>query len=696
MGFVTGLVIHPQEPDLLFARTDVGGAYRWHATTNSWVALMDNIGYTDESYYGIESLSVDPQHPSVVYAAVGAYTTETTGDILKSTNYGNTWLPTHLRTPEGKHVRMGSNEEWRWAGERLAVDPNNSQVLFFGSRLDGLYQSVNGARSWHKVVRFPKVGTPSGGITFIVFDPKSVVSQAGFKRSSILYVGVMGSGVYQSRDGGGTWNHLTSEVQNPQQAGLATDGTLYVTTFAMKPSTQGDVWKYAQGKWMKVTPVAYKNYSAIAIDPRNPQTVMVAEYPLAPDGLHRSTDGGENWHSVKLSVNTPSWWPNWHLYTLMGGLAIDPHYTNRVWLTDGFGVLRTDNITVNPSNWSACMTNLEELVIFVVKSPPLPGGALLLSGVADMDGFRHESLTTIPTQTYDRGKFGDTTGIDFSEANPNIVVRVGSSPGKGGREDSQVRSAYSRDNGRSWQLFTHPPVGAVNGKVAVSASLQANGYPIIVWAPQGEVYPHRSLDGGKTWLSVQGAPNRTTLQLWFPGQAIASDRVDGNLFYLYKYNENSNQGEFYRSIDGGATWQKILAGLPNHYLHSVKAVPGMRGEVWLSVHGNRLYRSSNAGSTFTPVAQIQKANAVAFGKAAPGYATPTVFVYGTINGIEGLFRSDNATSLPGDAAKAQWIKISTDQQRLGSTTFLEGDRLVFGRVYVGTGGRGIFYGEPQK
>jgi hypothetical protein len=114
------------------------------------------------------------------------------------------------------------------------------------------------------------------------------------------------------------------------------------------------------------------------------------------------------------------------------------------------------------------------------------------------------------------------------------------------------------------------------------------------------------------------------------------------------------------------------------------------------VHNDRLYRSNNAGLSFTPVAQVQQANEVAFGKAAPGYQNPTVFVYGIINGVEGLFRSDNATSLSGDATKAKWVKISTDQQKLGSTTYLEGDRLAFGRVYVGTAGRGIFYGEPRE
>lgn len=693
MGFVTGLVIHPHEPNLIYARTDVGGLYRRNANASSWVQLMD----AELDRYSIESIALDPSDPDIIYAATGAYTRDSNGEVLKSIDRGSTWTATNLRPPTGEPVRMGANENWRWAGERLAVDPNNRRIVYFGSRLDGLYRSGDGAKTWSQVTTFPTKGT-NGGIAFVVFDRRSDQGdRPATKSSQVLYTGVMGSGVYRSEDGGKSWSLLASgpdPSQNPQQAVVASDGTLYVTFFTSPSNPQGSVWKYQSGKWTQITPETGRNYSAIAGDAHDPNTLMVATYPFSPEGLYRSTDGGDHWQTVKLNVEAVKWWPDWHLYTLMGGLAINPDRPKQVWLTTGFGVMQTEDITARPSNWCTRMDNLEELVVFVVKSPPVPNGAVF-SGVADMHGFRHESLSTIPNQNYENGKFGDTTGIDFSEADPNIVVRVGSSPGKGGREDSQGLGAYSSDNGRTWEPFAALPSGAANGKVAVSATLQANDKPIIVWAPQGDVYPQRSLDGGKTWIPVQGAPNRTTLQLWFSSQAIASDRVDGSLFYLYKYSEQPNQGAFYRSMDGGTTWSQTVAGLPDHWSHSVKAVPEMRGEVWLSIGGNSLYRSSNAGMSFTKLANVQKADAFAFGKSAPGRRNPTVFVYGTVNQTTGLFRSDDATSLPGDAAQAKWVKVSTARHVLGNATYLEGDRLTFGKVYVGTSGRGILYGQPN-
>ena len=48
----------------------------------------------------------------------------------------------------------------RGMGERLAVDPSNSNIIYFGSRSDhGLWRSTNGGASFAQVTNFPKLST---------------------------------------------------------------------------------------------------------------------------------------------------------------------------------------------------------------------------------------------------------------------------------------------------------------------------------------------------------------------------------------------------------------------------------------------------------------------------------------------------------------------------------------------------------
>ena len=70
-GFVTGLLFHPREKNLLYARTDVGGAYRSDDGGKHWIPITDWIGGLD--FTGIESFAVDPADANRIYLAAGIY-----------------------------------------------------------------------------------------------------------------------------------------------------------------------------------------------------------------------------------------------------------------------------------------------------------------------------------------------------------------------------------------------------------------------------------------------------------------------------------------------------------------------------------------------------------------------------------------------------------------------------------------------
>ncbi|HEY0282259.1 MAG TPA: hypothetical protein VGC27_06520, partial [Rhizomicrobium sp.] len=167
-GYIPAIVYSKVEKNLAYLRTDMGGIYRWEAGRQKFLPLEDNIA--ERNFQGIESIAPDPKEGNVVYAAIGTYRNGPAA-IFRSEDRGDHW------TINPVPFRMGGNEEGRDLGERLAVDPNATSILYFGSRHDGLQKSTDKGKTWARVASFPHqgLGTPAAhepthaGLSFVVF-----------------------------------------------------------------------------------------------------------------------------------------------------------------------------------------------------------------------------------------------------------------------------------------------------------------------------------------------------------------------------------------------------------------------------------------------------------------------------------------------------------------------------------------------
>ncbi len=167
-GFVDGLVFSPAQRGLAYARTDIGGAYRWDAAAGRWVPLMDFTGFGDWNTLGVESIAADPANPARVWVAAGEYTQSFAGDgeILRSSDQGRSWQITRLP------IQLASNQDGRDMGERLAVDPGDDRILYLASPANGLWRSTDGGATWAQVTSFPVTSTPDDiGLSFVTFGP---------------------------------------------------------------------------------------------------------------------------------------------------------------------------------------------------------------------------------------------------------------------------------------------------------------------------------------------------------------------------------------------------------------------------------------------------------------------------------------------------------------------------------------------
>lgn len=149
-GFVDGFILHPTNPDVRFCRTDMGGAYRWDAVNKEWIQMLDWVSLDNQNLQGVESVAIDPNNDQKVYLACGTYTIKT-GSILKSNDGGRSFI--EVKVP----IAMGGNENGRGNGERMMVDPLNSRNIYFGTRLNGLWRSVDEGMTWKRVDTFPDV-----------------------------------------------------------------------------------------------------------------------------------------------------------------------------------------------------------------------------------------------------------------------------------------------------------------------------------------------------------------------------------------------------------------------------------------------------------------------------------------------------------------------------------------------------------
>ena len=66
-GYVTGMIYSEAEENLVYARTDIGGAYRWVEAEQRWVAITDHLGSDQWNLIGIESIAADPVDAKRVY-----------------------------------------------------------------------------------------------------------------------------------------------------------------------------------------------------------------------------------------------------------------------------------------------------------------------------------------------------------------------------------------------------------------------------------------------------------------------------------------------------------------------------------------------------------------------------------------------------------------------------------------------------
>jgi hypothetical protein len=723
-GYVTGLIYHPVNSSVMYARTDVGGAYRWNNSNGSWTPLTDGPGFGggETSYHGVESIGLDPTNDQKVYLITGITThdwqgTPINGRIYVSNDRGASW--THYDLP----FPVGGNENARAIGERLQVDPGNPSKMFYASRTAGLWVSTNSGQTWTQTGLSSKVlsaseilalsqnGAAPVGVEQVMLDnPTSGANGTTWIMYAAIapdYVQKAGltSTLYKSQDGGFSWTPVSvpSNVSGYYVPHFvrSSDGYFYIVfnqSAGQGPGGPGYLYKFggvAHGEtWTQLSTTTQGGYGGVSVSGSG-STARVA---LAVTGTWGATQP-----VVQLSDNggAPGTWreiaggmQHWgaEFWGWVDDIEIDPANPDHIMHVFGGGVWETWNASSATPGWDMPLNNFEETCPLFLVTPPAGASYKFVQSTGDVGTWLQTDLTAKPfkgpTSAWTNGYASDVLWSD-----PTFIV------GTGTLMDSKTPFGFwSGDGGNSWSNFATLPTGAANtSEQSIAVTSRTN----VILATTNSV-PYWSSNNGGSWTATNlPAPTTTSIPSSYH---LAVDRKNPSKVYAYDAGGASwtnTPGKVYVSTDGGHNFTlsqgSVAANLAPNAFGSTSLVvnPNAEGDLWLA-DGNTVYHSTDSGASWTRLngfatvgangstGQLQGASLIALGKAQAGSTySAAIYVVGTMNGVWGVYHSDDGG--------ATWARFNDDAHQYGGIGPIAADWNTYGRIYFGGAGRGVIY-----
>lgn len=743
-GFVTGFVFHPKERGILYARTDVGGVYRFDFGSGRWVSLADHL--TEFTHHLTQPISValDAERPDVLYAMCG--------DTRKGSELGSSALLISEDrgvsfTEKPVPFSCNGNAPARSVGERLVC---RNGVLWYGSQWEGVWRSDDSRESWE---RLP---FPEEEIAFLFIHPEKDIMIVSCSGQTLAEGNRRGHTLYVSYD-------LTTfqplEMPSPIDdercehngfvGGAVTCGgdSVYISfTHSLKSGWggwndyacdngggfDGRLWRYdiTDGKLVfgaDITPdIGF--HDALNEKRRLPfglggldvhgDTVVVCSVGGYGDGVFISHDGGRSYDVIKSTdlsrfrTDVPYLKPEYNggraPLHWMSSLRICPHDPDLAVFNTGTGVYAVCSLT-QPQPYISTMTlGMEETVHMNIYAAN-GGRNQVIDLVGDLGGFAFSDVT-VPCENSFANENGDRyitcLNADIVADAPDTFITTARGNWTGQTLGGVI---LTRDGGETFTHIGYPDGISERLDEIISGMKRPNvnsGWAaisadsgVILWTlayrwmelPCFAAVRYDIRSGVFTKVRIFDEDGQDISDSGDRMIKIFSDRLDKERFYGF-----GEAGQLYYSVDKGVTFRQCEAsGFPDVRMSGIDGRKGCEirfhpyesGVCCAALLKHGLWRLKFSGEKVQAVRISDEGDfvkSVGYGKGIT-QGVPALYISGVLSGEYGFWRSDDFGG--------SWARINTDSQMYGQIVSMDGDLTKRGRVYIATGCRGGFYGD---
>ena len=542
-GRVNFACVDPNNPNIYYAGTPVGGIWKSTNAGTSWTPLTDYL-----PQIGVSGIAIDPNNSNIIYITTGD---DDAGDsyfvgVKKSTNGGLTWSDT------GTLGGTSANE--------IYIDPSNSQIVWVATS-SGLYKSIDGGATW----AMKRIGNIKD-FKLKPGDPNTIYA-------------VSTSSFYKSTNGGTTFTLISSGLPSSSSR-LTIDVTpanpAYVYVLSATGNNFQGVYKSTDSgtsftKTLQTTDIfdgstqAWYDF-ALGVSNTDANVLFVGVL-----NIWRSSDGGNTFSRINVWNNDSS-----PAYT-HGDIHFLRYYNGVLFAgTDG-GLYNSNNNGADFKNLTVGMAIGQFYKISVSKQ----SAQNIVGGLQDNGGFARSNnqwynyhgadgmdAAVNPMNKNQYFSFIQNGGALYKTENGGLSgTGVTSAPtGLTGNwvtplvanSDGEIYAGYSnlyKLVNSSWLKISNQSFGGNIAQIEIDPSNKNN------------IYVARSLS---LYKSTDAGVNFNLLTTSFTGSSISSIEVNNHNSNIIYVTTSGSTGKVYKSVNGGTNWTDITGNLPTESKNVVR------------------------------------------------------------------------------------------------------------------------------